>query len=138
MPANARPTSSSNQDLFDPVELAYVATHYIYTDHDQTITASGGASYTFRGTTLSTDLIYGSGLRNGFANTSTVSPYATVNLGLSREFEIVPGAKPTTLRFAVVNLLDHSYEIRDGSGIGVFAPQYGARRGFFAGVSQRF
>jgi hypothetical protein len=30
------------------------------------------------------------------------------------------------------------YEIRDGSGIGVFAPEYGARRGFFAGVSQKF
>jgi hypothetical protein len=38
----------------------------------------------------------------------------------------------------VVNLTDAVYEIRDGSGIGVFAPQYGQRRGFFAGVSQRF
>ena len=30
-----------------------------------------------------------------------------------------------------------SYELRTGSGIGVFAPQYGARRGFFVGLSQK-
>jgi biopolymer transport protein ExbB len=28
-------------------------------------------------------------------------------------------------------------EIRDGSGIGVFAPQFGPRRGFYVGVSQK-
>jgi hypothetical protein len=28
------------------------------------------------------------------------------------------------------------YEIRDGSGIGVGAPQFGPRRGFFAGLSK--
>jgi hypothetical protein len=27
--------------------------------------------------------------------------------------------------------------IRDGSGIGVFAPQFGPRRGFFFGISQK-
>jgi hypothetical protein len=27
--------------------------------------------------------------------------------------------------------------LRDGSGIGVFAPQYGPRRGFFVGVSKK-
>ena len=36
-----------------------------------------------------------------------------------------------------MNLFDKVYEIRDGSGIGVFAPQFGMRRGFFAGVSQK-
>jgi hypothetical protein len=30
------------------------------------------------------------------------------------------------------------YQIRSGSGIGVFAPQWGAGRGFFAGVSKDF
>ncbi len=33
-----------------------------------------------------------------------------------------------TVRFDVINLLDTVYFIRDGSGIGVFAPQYGPRR----------
>ena len=46
--------------------------------------------------------------------------------------------KPTTARFDVINLFDKVYEIRDGSGIGVFAPQFGARRAFYAGLSQKF
>ena len=46
-------------------------------------------------------------------------------------------SQPTTLRFDVVNLFDPIYEIRDGSGIGVFAPQFGPRRGFFVGISQK-
>ena len=41
-------------------------------------------------------------------------------------------------RFDVVNLFDYVYEIRDGSGIGVFAPQYGPRRTFFVGLAQKF
>ena len=28
------------------------------------------------------------------------------------------------------------YEIRDGTGVGVGAPQFGARRGFFVGLSK--
>jgi outer membrane receptor protein involved in Fe transport len=129
---------SSNQYLFSPAEIAYIANNYIYTDHDQLITASGGVSYDFHGTKVSLDGIYGSGLRNGFANTGTVAPYATANLGVTRDFVLTPDGKPLTVRFTVVNLTDAVYEIRDGSGIGVFAPQYGQRRGFFAGVSQRF
>jgi outer membrane receptor protein involved in Fe transport len=42
-----------------------------------------------------------------------------------------------TVRFDIVNVFDTVYEIRDGSGIGVFAPQYGERRGFFVGVSKK-
>jgi len=76
-------------------------------------------------------------LRSGFANTDHVAPYTQVNLGLSREFS-TPWGKPVTLRFDVVNLLDYPYAIRGGSGIGVFAPQYGPRRGFFAGLKQEF
>jgi hypothetical protein len=36
-----------------------------------------------------------------------------------------------------VNVFDTVYLIRDGSGIGVFAPQNGPRRGFFAGWSSK-
>jgi hypothetical protein len=36
------------------------------------------------------------------------------------------------LRFDIVNLFDTIYAIRDGGGIGVFAPQFGQRRGYFA------
>jgi outer membrane receptor protein involved in Fe transport len=127
----------SNQFLFGQDEINYIATHYVYTDHAQILTASAGASYLWDGTRFSASMIYGSGLRSGFANTDHLPSYTQVNLGLSREFNLVGQNKPTTLRFDVVNLFDKIYEIRDGSGIGVFAPQFGPRRGFFVGISQK-
>ncbi len=127
----------SNQFLFDPDELAYIASHYIYTDHAQLLTASAGASYLWNGTRFSASMIYGSGLRSGFANTDHVPSYTQVNLGLSREYLFPGWTKPTTLRFDVVNVFDSIYEIRNGSGIGVFAPQFGPRRGFYFGISQK-
>ena len=54
----------SSQFNFDPADLAYIADHFIYLDHDQTYTASAGASYLWRGTRIGGDLIYGSGLRS--------------------------------------------------------------------------
>jgi outer membrane receptor protein involved in Fe transport len=127
----------SNQYLFSSDKLAYIDSHYVYTDHAQLLTASAGASYLWNGTRFSASMIYGSGLRAGFANTGTVPSYTQVNLGLSHDFNIVAPNKPTTLRFDVVNLFDTIYEIRDGSGIGVFAPQFGPRRGFYVGISQK-
>ena len=132
---------TSNQYLFDPADLAYIANNYVYTDHAQFLTASAGASYLWNGTKFSADMIYGSGLRadgsNGIPNGSTVPSYTQVNAGVSHEFNWVSAAKPTTLRFDVVNVFDTIYEIRDGSGIGVFAPQFGPRRGFYFGISQK-
>ncbi len=130
-------TVTSNQYLFDADEYAYIQDHFVNTDHSQRVTASAGASYLFYGTRYNVDMIYGSGLRSGFANTSHVPGYVTFNTGLTRDFAGIDG-KPVTVRFDVVNLLDRTYELRDGSGIGVFAPQYGERRGFFAGLAQRF
>jgi len=128
----------SNQSLFGPDELAYIATHYIYTDHAQLWTGSAGMSYLWEGTRYSADMIYGSGLRNGFANIGTVPPYTQFNLGVSHEFASpVPGLKPLTVRFDIVNVFDTIYEIRDGTGIGVFAPQFGPRCGYFVGLSQQ-
>lgn len=102
------------------------------------LTVSGGVSYPiWENSKGSVDVLYGSGLRSGFANTTTVSPYTQVNLGLSHEFNL-PDWKPFILRFDVVNLLDDVDLFRSGSGIGLFAPQYGPRRGFFVGFSQKF
>ncbi|WP_076866239.1 TonB-dependent receptor [Bradyrhizobium mercantei] len=128
----------SNQYLFDPDELAYIANNYVNTDHAQTLTASVGGWYQWHDTKFSASMIYGSGLRDGFANTGTVPAYTQVNLGVSHDFNIVAPNKPTTLRLDVVNLFDTVYQIRDGSGIGVFAPQYGPRRGVYAGITQKF
>ena len=125
---------TSGQVQFGADELAYISKHWVYLDHDQRWTASGGSSYTWNGTKVYADLIYGSGLRSGFANTREMPPYATVNLGVSHTFDI-PRLGKLTARFDIVNLLDKVYEIRNGSGIGVFAPQYGQRRGFYGGLS---
>jgi opacity protein-like surface antigen/outer membrane receptor protein involved in Fe transport len=136
----------SNQYLFDnatPVtdlggltEFQYLSSHWIYTDHNQYVTGSAGLSYRWNGTTFSTDMIYGSGLRTGDANIEALAPYAQFNVGLARDFDM-PDGQPVTVRFDVVNVLDTVYQIRNGSGIGVFASQYGPRRGFFIGIKKK-
>jgi outer membrane receptor protein involved in Fe transport len=128
----------SNQYLIGADDYIFGLTHFIPTDHSQTLTASAGISYPIReNTKASMDMIYGSGLRSGDHNSTHLPGYTQFNLGLSHEF-ILPDWKPFTVRFDVVNLFDHIYELRDGSGIGVFAPQFGPRRGFFLGFSQKF
>jgi outer membrane receptor protein involved in Fe transport len=103
----------------------------------QMLTGSAGAAYRWNQTLFSIDMKYGSGLRSGFANLDSQEPYVTANLGIVHEFQAFPTAKPLTVRFDVVNLFDKIYEIRDGTGIGVFAPQFGARRGYYVGISQK-
>ena len=87
---------------------------------------------------LSGDMIYGSGLRSGDANIGTVPQYTQFNAGIAREFLLPDDPKPMTVRFDIINLFDTVYQIRSGTGIGVFAPQYGPRRGYFVGVSKKF
>jgi outer membrane receptor protein involved in Fe transport len=127
----------SNQYVLAADTYNFLLTHYHYTDDNQIFTGSAGASYKWDQTTFSASLKYGSGLPDEFANQSHVEPYVTVNLGVARDFILSPGAKPLTVRFDIVNLFDEIYEIRDGSGIGVFAPQFGARRGYYVGLSQK-
>ncbi|HUI21810.1 MAG TPA: TonB-dependent receptor [Methylocella sp.] len=133
----------SNQYLFtDPVEFAYIANNYHFIDDAQLITASAGASYKWDNTLVSLDGIFGSGLRAGFANLEHQQPYTQFNFAISRDFNvwsdaIWPSAKPLNLRFTVVNLLDTLYQLRSGTGIGEFAPQYGPRRGFYVTLSQK-
>ncbi|HKT31151.1 MAG TPA: TonB-dependent receptor [Gammaproteobacteria bacterium] len=127
----------SGQYNFDAAELAYIADHYVHLDHDQTWTASGGVAYNWTGTRYSLDAIFGSGLRSGFANTGSLPSYAQFDASASRNFAL-PGVGDITARFVIVNLFDHVYEIRNGTGIGVGAPQYGPRRGFFLGLTKWF
>jgi outer membrane receptor protein involved in Fe transport len=127
----------SSQFQFDPGDLAFIADHYIPLDHQQIVTLSAGASYKWDDTQFSADMLYGSGLRRDGAtpNGDHVPGYLQVNLGVSRAFEL-GGAGGFTARFDVINLFDEKYEIRDGTGVGVGAPQYGPRRGFFVGLSK--
>ncbi len=133
----------SNQYLFDAATYQYLLNNYHYTDDMQRMTGSAGASYRWQDTTVTADMIYGSGLRAGdlsdgvAPNSLHTTPYAVINTGISHDFQWSSDHKPLTVRFDVVNLFDQIYELRDGSGIGVFAPQYGARRGFYAGLSQK-
>jgi outer membrane receptor protein involved in Fe transport len=127
----------SSQFNFDPDELAYIADHFIYLDHDQTWTGSAGASYLWHETTLSASALYGSGLRRGFANTEHLPSYWQVNLGASRPFD-APLIGKIIGRVTIVNVFDQSYELRDGSGVGVGAPQYGPRRAFYAAIEKPF
>jgi outer membrane receptor protein involved in Fe transport len=127
----------SNQYLLAADEYNYLLNHYHYTDDMQRMSGSAGASYRWYDTLFTTSMTYGSGLRSGFANIDHTTPYAIVNVGITHDVRWAPDAKPTTFRFDVVNLLDQVYELRDGTGIGVFAPQFGARRGYFMGVSQK-
>ena len=80
-------------------------------------------------------IFYGSGLRRGFANTQKPPDYNVVNIGIAQDFRS-GGDATWTGRFDVLNPLDKTYLIRDGSGIGVGAQQYGTRRGFFLGLSR--
>jgi len=131
----------SSQFNFSPADLAYIAGHFIYLDHNASYTGSAGASYLWMGTRLSADLLYGSGLRadkitasgNNLPNGDALSPYTQVNLSVSHRFDHLFGG-PVELRFDIVNAFDDEYEIRNGTGVGVGAPQFGARRGFFFGV----
>jgi outer membrane receptor protein involved in Fe transport len=91
---------ASQQFNFTPEQLAYIASSYIYTDHSQWVTASGGIAYTWRGTRFSADMIFGSGLRqdsaSGVPNGATVPPYVQVNFGVSHRFDNAPGGRSSS------------------------------------------
>jgi outer membrane receptor protein involved in Fe transport len=128
---------SSGQYNFGADELTYIANNTVHLDHDQRLTGSAGMAYTWGDTTFSGNALFGSGLRAGFANTDHLPAYFTVNLGVSKKLHLIQ-AGTTTVRLSLVNAFDRVYELRDGSGIGVGAPQYGARRGLFLGLNQSF
>jgi outer membrane receptor for ferrienterochelin and colicins len=135
----------SAQFNFSQADLAYIASNYIHLDHEGRVSASGGASYLWLGTRFSVDGIFGTGLRQSLTlpdgsvipNGDHTPSYTQINFGVSHEFEVA-GSGPLTARFDVINVADKVYPIRNGTGIGVFAPQYGPRRGFFGGLAWKF
>ncbi|MGH6850634.1 MAG: TonB-dependent receptor [Methylocella sp.] len=135
----------SAQFNFAPDELAYIAQHFIHLDHDQTWTASAGAAYTFNQgtkyqTRVSVDLLVQSGLRAStptVPNGASLPEYAAVNASIVQKLDLGIG-QGTELRLDVLNIGDAVYEIRNGTGVGVGAPQFGIRRAILAGLTQRF
>jgi hypothetical protein len=132
----------SAQFNFAPDELAFIANDFIHLDHDQTWSGSAGIAYTLNKgsnhpTLFSVDALVQSGLRataeGGAPNGIALPNYAVVNSSVVQK---LPTA--TELRLDVLNIADNSYQIRNGSGVGVGAPQFGLRRTVLAGVTQRF
>jgi outer membrane receptor protein involved in Fe transport len=134
---------SSAQFNFSPDDLVYVASHYIHLDHEQQFTASGGVSYLWNHTTFSADFLEGSGLRASLTlpdgsvipNGDHLPYYNQLNLGVNHIFHFTESST-LTARFDVINTFDKVYQIRNGTGVGVGAPQYGPRRGLFFGLSK--
>jgi outer membrane receptor protein involved in Fe transport len=135
---------NSAQFNIEQAELNYISNFWIYTDHDQGWTGSAGAAYVFNqgsdhATRLSADVLFGSGLRTSIVtpNDTSLPAYATLNLSLIQKVPISV-SKGTQIRFDVLNVLDSSYQLRDGTGVGVGAPQYGLRRTFLVSLAQKF
>ena len=128
---------NSAQFEFPEDELAYIKTHDIQLDHEGRYTLSAGASYTWeKDTRFHVDLLYGYGLRKGFANLEKNPSYYPVNLGVEHVFHTkLKPIREIKLRFDCVNVFDEVYKLRDGTGLGINAAQYGQRRTFLAGLS---
>jgi outer membrane receptor protein involved in Fe transport len=135
----------SSQFLFDSDELNDTRDHWAHMCQDQTFTASAGAAYVFEERFGETrpylDLLFGSGLRKDLVTPSITIPdgshvpaYWTLSLGVEQGFDL-DTTHVLKARIDVVNVTDRVYQLRDGSGIGVNAAQYGMRRGVFASIS---
>lgn len=140
----------------DQGTVDYVNSHWIYLDHDQFISVNCGASYLLKesrrnSTLFYTDAIFGTGLREDgggeiggtvdpgdpIPNGASVPNYYNVNIGVQQNFQI-PHNRVLEARLDVVNVTDNVYQLRSGTGVGVFAPQYGERRGFFGSLTLVF
>ena len=81
-----------------------------------------------------------SGLRastDTIPNGTSLPLYGVVNLSVVQKLDTGLG-RGTDLRLDVLNVGNAVYEIRNGTGVGVGAPQFGLRRTILAGLTQRF
>ncbi|MDE2564745.1 MAG: TonB-dependent receptor, partial [Burkholderiales bacterium] len=124
---------------FDPAELDYIASHWVHLDHEQRYSGSAGLTWHVDpASTLGVDGLFGTGLRRAFANTGQLPGYATLNLSATHDFDLGAALGKLQGRLALLNALDRVYLLRDGSGIGVGAPQYGQRRSIVLTLSKAF
>jgi outer membrane receptor protein involved in Fe transport len=124
----------SGQFNFAPDEIAYIAKHYIFLDHTQQYTASGGVTYHWRDCLFSLTGTYGSGLRSGFANTDELPENFQIDLAAEKGWQ-VPNVGNVKTRVVLINATDNINELRNGTGIGIFEPGYGPRRAVYAGIT---
>ena len=117
---------ATGQFNFDPDELGYINRHYIVLDHQPLYGASGGITYRWKPWEFSSDLIYSSGLRGGFADLEKLPHVVQVNLSALRSFQ-VPSLGEVTDRITLLNIFDRTNLIRPAEGIGIFQAAYGPR-----------
>ncbi|HET6552164.1 MAG TPA: TonB-dependent receptor [Dyella sp.] len=130
----------TGQYNFDEDELAYIYDNWIHLDHDQKLASSGGITYSFsEATRVGADYLFGSGLRkdSGVPNGASLPYYFQLNLNVAHDFNVGSLGKLKT-QLALINALDRTYELRDGTGVGVGAPQFAPRRGLYLTVQKDF
>jgi hypothetical protein len=135
----ARDIDSVENEFADNA-LVYIADNSIQLDHQGRYTGSGGVAYELlKDTKIHSDFLYGNGLRAGFANLVKLPAYWTENVGVERVWRLSSNAfKELRLRFDCINVFNTVYEIRNGTGVGIAAPAYGPRRGYYGGLTLVF
>jgi outer membrane receptor protein involved in Fe transport len=127
----------SSQFALGQDELNYISGHWVHLDHDQLLTMSAGIAQSLDELTrVSLDSILGSGLRKGFANTEHMPIYLQLDLGITRHIPI--DSDGIDVRASVLNLLDRSYQINDGTGISTAAAHWGPRRTVYLAMTRKF
>jgi len=108
----------------------------VFCDHSQSMTSSAVLSYKLlEHTTITGQMLYGSGLRTaragGKTNSTHEDSYTTYNLSLTHTIPL-SGRQKFQLGFDVINLLDEKYFINRGEGsIGLGVAHAGMPRTFF-------
>lgn len=109
----------------------------VFCDHTQMLTSSAVVNYRFlERTTLTGQLLYGSGLRTADegakTNSTHVPSYTIYNLSLTHTIPLPWHGQALLLGFDVINLLDQKYVINAGEGsIGLGVAHAGMPRSFF-------
>ncbi|HXX74337.1 MAG TPA: TonB-dependent receptor [Nitrospiraceae bacterium] len=129
----------SGQYLLDSKEITDINTPGgVFCDHSQLITSSAVVAYRFRErTTISGEMLYGSGLRTAandtaLTNSSHFQSWTTYNASLTHTFTLPWDQQKMLVGFDVINLLDQKYFYNTGAGsIGLGVAHAGMPRSFF-------
>lgn len=129
----------SGQYLLDTKEITDINTAGgVFCDHSQTMTSSAVIAYRFpSNTTLSGQMLYGSGLRTAaneeaFTNSSHFPSWTTYNASITHVFHLPWDQQKLLVGFDAINLLNYKYFYNQGEGsIGLGVPHTGLQRSFF-------
>lgn len=121
--------------------LDYAKARYVPLTRDQAVIGSAGASYRLGPVRLSGDVLYGSGARRtepgGPPNAATLPGYVQLDVAAVLRLGGLRG-RPLDLRLDVLNALDETRRLSDGTALGGGLPRWRPRRGIFVGLEQAF